>query len=445
MWTYAIVVKNNQLKRIEFLQSNTLSNSNGVCIYMQNKQVYCLFNLTMPLSEFAFCFDAQYTIFGYDAQLYGRGVSRQMPPTIKNSSVSTFNLQPVDPPPLPPNISSIAATALPPQPCNYHNWEMSETNLSSSEQSSISINGSFTSSFKSGSSSFFSTMTRTNIDGEAFIKPPMATSSEPEYELPTLKEIKTFVNEAQGLTEVKCALCHEVSTKAKYCEKCDKCYCHQCAKFAHARIGHEHDESVQARQKVEEEPKCAMHPGNKLTLYCIEDEMICCEQCFRSGHAGHNALGLEEAVRIIQANLEKHMEALEKEVGDTRTAKKVDELTKKIAKKEKKIRKLIDKREKSMFEEIDKMFVSEQAEANMVAATTSSSPSSVGGLAELSLQLCGDEPPVTELEVRKNKETLAVSARAHNSKYNVTFDENFEGVIQEISEFGEVIKKEAKK
>lgn len=402
----------------------------------------------MPINEFVFCFDAQYTKFWSQTRPYDYGMHSKIPPTMGGSKVSTFNLQSTDPATTAmPSITLTPSQPTSQPPRQYYPTSqtgMSNTIITSSEQSSLKISGAFTSSYNSKSSSFFSTLTHTNIDDGELIKPPMPTPSEPEYEMPTLKEIKTLANEVKGLSESKCSLCSEVSTKVVYCNECKEHYCQQCVELAHRHVHHSFEHCIQkASEEASDEPKCSVHPGNFLTLYCKEDEVLCCEQCFEREHAGHTALRLEDAVAVVQETLAQRMEELEKEVSEARTGKKDDEISRKIGKKERKLRKAIDKREKGLCSEIDEMFGADQGTSGTTAAT-SSSPSSVGESGGMP-HIHEIDPPVSEIEVRRKGKCAPASAKAHGSRYVVAFDERIEQVTREISEFGEVIEKETKK
>lgn len=415
---------------------------------MQDKQVYCLFNLTMAISEFVFCFDAQYTKFWSHTRPYDYGIHSKIPPTMGGSKVSTFNLQSTDPATTAmPSITLTPSQSTSQTPRQYYPTSqtgLSNTIITSSEQSSLRISGAFTSSYNSKSSSFFSTLTHTNIDDGELIKPPMPTPSEPEYELPTLREIKALANEAKGTPESKCSLCSEVGTDVMYCRECGNYYCKQCVELAHRHTHHSSEHCTPKRPGEivgddDNEPKCSVHPGNFLTLYCKEDEMLCCEQCFESEHAGHTALRLEDAVAIVQETLAQRMEDLEKELSETKTGKKEDEISRKIGKKEKKLRRAIDKREKGLCFEIDEMFGVDQGTSGTTVAT-STSPSSMGESGGMP-HIHEIDPPVSEIEVKREGKC----AKAHGSRYVVSFDGELDQVAREISEFGEVIEKEVKK
>ena len=450
-WSYAVVGLNPKYGMPTFVPSLKLSGSNGLCIFMSNKVVHCIFKLKMPINEFAFCFDTQLTKLKAESKPYPPTLGplydaqTRIRPMYENTRVSSFALQPKQPsqydPVVPPIRSTTTFSTMSLSQIAHDQQITTTTNSSAnaSSQSSLSMNGTFSSSSLSSfnsQSSFFSAIQRTNMDDDdddeanTFIKPPMPmpmsmsmhSIAEPTYlcecSLPTLREIKALTNQVKGTPEDRCVLCGEVSSKVTHCKKCMVSYCPQCLAFARSQTRHAQDKHTRGRPEM---PTCSLHVGRPLTLYCKEDEMLCCDLCFRNGHVGHTPVELNDAVVLVQNTLEKRMEGLEAAISGGNGGGNVEEMDieamKKIAKREKKLRKAIDRREEKMFAEIDDVFVGKGGGG--------------GGSGEL----------VTGLKVQRKEGTTTAKTKT----CAVSLGPNFDDVNIEILKFGEVVEKESKK
>ena len=126
-----------------------------------------------------------------------------------------------------------------------------------------------------------------------------------------------------------CALCEE-QTVSVLCLDCYKYYCSECSQFIHKKTKKK-DHRIKAFinessiHPTTNTTTCTLHEGKQLTLFCVDDNELCCEECISEGmHKDHKVVNIngEDTISLNGAKEEftKAMESagmLEKKITKT--------------------------------------------------------------------------------------------------------------------------------
>eukprot|EP00824_Muranothrix_gubernata_P023896 TRINITY_DN669_c0_g1_i3.p1 TRINITY_DN669_c0_g1~~TRINITY_DN669_c0_g1_i3.p1 ORF type:complete len:373 (+),score=68.49 TRINITY_DN669_c0_g1_i3:135-1121(+) len=110
----------------------------------------------------------------------------------------------------------------------------------------------------------------------------------------------------------KCAWCEEANASLE-CEQCGERYCHECSVSLHTK-GRFKQHTVTPINKLTRVLKvryCPEHEGERLTLFCLEDEKIVCAHCLLVGaHQDHQRTSLRNAFSDASHKLQQAAETL---------------------------------------------------------------------------------------------------------------------------------------
>lgn len=128
-----------------------------------------------------------------------------------------------------------------------------------------------------------------------------------------------------------CALCEE-QTVSVLCLDCCKYYCSECSQFIHKKPkkkDHRIRTFIDATHIIStaNATTCPLHEGSKLTLFCMDDNELCCEDCISEGrHEGHKVVKVDDGEEDGKVSLNEAKEEF------TKAMESADALEKKICK-----------------------------------------------------------------------------------------------------------------
>jgi len=132
------------------------------------------------------------------------------------------------------------------------------------------------------------------------------------------------ISVAESQTDVKCVECEEATAKL-WCEVCKDPLCKECSMATHNSKRLRQHPIVGISERTESIPKCEIHRGKDLDLFCLDHFVLVCDFCERVGeHHGHNVIILTDAAEQVRKQYYQRATDLQKESTEvTRTLAKI--------------------------------------------------------------------------------------------------------------------------